>query len=312
MGSCWNGIRQLNNDLAKLNMNFANSFIKVVNNGEDTLFWKDIWLGDQAFSSRFSRIFRLDRNENAKVKDRIQQNGSSWTSTWNWTRQPSGRTTSETDEMNLILSIFKFGNQGEDNWRCSLFGDKEFSTFRLTELLNEKLILVQEGFTAKIHNNLIPRKIGVFVWRAQHNRLPVTTELGKNGIDLDSLRCPVCDDGLETLDHVLYNCCFAKEVWKRCFQWWGKSLHNNSSVPDLMFENMSMGNKIDKMWQACVWVTAYLIWHNRNNLVYLKIRWTEPMILKKIQVRSFEWISNRAKDIEIDWLKWMSNPILMS
>ncbi|XP_071739763.1 uncharacterized protein [Rutidosis leptorrhynchoides] len=75
-GPIWINIQKLEVHLRKLNIDFPSSFVKKVHNGEQTLFWKDLWLGNVLLCEKFNRIFRLDSKEDALVSDREIKCGS--------------------------------------------------------------------------------------------------------------------------------------------------------------------------------------------------------------------------------------------
>ncbi|GKE42550.1 RNA-directed DNA polymerase, eukaryota, reverse transcriptase zinc-binding domain protein, partial [Tanacetum coccineum] len=43
-------------------------------------------------------------------------------------------------------------------------------------------------------------------WKMKNRRIPTRVNLDHIGVDLDSVRCPVCDNDLETEDHILVKC----------------------------------------------------------------------------------------------------------
>ncbi|XP_071739199.1 uncharacterized protein [Rutidosis leptorrhynchoides] len=159
-------------------------------------------------------------------------------------------------------------------------------------------------------NNLIPKKVGVFVWRAKRKRLPVLVELDKRGVDLNSVRCPLCDDTLESVEHTLFSCVHAKVVWEKVYNWWGNltSLGGFDDAFDGKFNTQAsiLGAKI---WQAVQWTTGYLIWKNRNQKVFKNSSWSPPMALNEIQVKSYDWVAKRCKSKKIEWHDWLNNPI---
>ncbi|XP_071715045.1 uncharacterized protein [Rutidosis leptorrhynchoides] len=161
-----------------------------------------------------------------------------------------------------------------------------------------------------MRNNLVPKKLQIFAWRASQKRLPALTELDKRGIDLNSVRCLLCDDDLETVEHSLIFCKSAMDVWDRVYSWWGLGNMANLSIGELLrgrgpTSSTAFGKKI---WQAVEWVCAYLIWRNRNEKVYREKSWNPPVALNEIQVKAFEWISIRSKKRKIDWHTWINNP----
>ncbi|XP_071712769.1 uncharacterized protein [Rutidosis leptorrhynchoides] len=161
-----------------------------------------------------------------------------------------------------------------------------------------------------MRNNLIPSKLGIFIWRAKLKRLPVLIELEKRGIDLNSVRFPTCDDGIESIDHSLVLCKHAFEVWDRVCKWWNLDTVNIFSVDDLF---CGKHPKIKsswslKLWQAIEWICGYYIWKNRNQKIFKKKWWSGSVILNEIQIKSFEWISIRSRKKQWDWNQWLVNP----
>ncbi|XP_071714452.1 uncharacterized protein [Rutidosis leptorrhynchoides] len=133
--------------------------------------------------------------------------------------------------------------------------------------------------------------------------------LSNNGIDLDTLRCQVCDEGLETVKHTLHQCKFAQEVWTRVLKWWGVSSQTIPSLEDLL-EGKSDPARQDRpslLWQAITWSSIYLIWKYRNHAIFRKKKGLGPMALNEIQIKSYQWISNRSSKIALDWNQWLLN-----
>ncbi|XP_071708273.1 uncharacterized protein [Rutidosis leptorrhynchoides] len=163
---------------------------------------------------------------------------------------------------------------------------------------------------ATLINNLVPTKMGVFIWRARKKRLPVRTELDKRGIDLHSVRCPLCDGDIETVDHILFSCKKVDDVWNKVKNWWGFGSTSYGNIEDLLQGNMRQpcSNAGKLVWQAVVWTNAYQIWKNRNQMVFKNKGWTTPMALSEIQIKSFEWIAKRIKGKQIDWHNWFHCP----
>nr|GEU71809.1 hypothetical protein [Tanacetum cinerariifolium] len=54
--------------------------------GSRVIFWKDVWIGDNALNERYNRLFRLDVNKDCYVVDRWSVNG--WN--WHWCRPTEG------------------------------------------------------------------------------------------------------------------------------------------------------------------------------------------------------------------------------
>ncbi|XP_071702841.1 uncharacterized protein [Rutidosis leptorrhynchoides] len=161
-----------------------------------------------------------------------------------------------------------------------------------------------------MRNALVPKKLEVFVWRAVQRRLPSRVELDKRGIDLHTIRCPLCDEDLETIDHILIFCKHAYDLWVRVFAWWGLGNVTNLSISEILRGNSSVGmTSLGRtIWQAVEWVFSYHIWKNRNNKVFRGTNWSISVAFNEVQIKSFEWISNRIKKRKLDWLSWVNDP----
>nr|GFB43681.1 RNA-directed DNA polymerase, eukaryota, reverse transcriptase zinc-binding domain protein [Tanacetum cinerariifolium] len=69
-------------------------------------------------------------------------------------------------------------------------------------------------------NIAIPLKIDINTWRVLNGRLATRSNLDRRGIDIDSVRCPLCDDDIETEEHLFIHCKVAKEIWLDVLKWW--------------------------------------------------------------------------------------------
>ncbi|PWA40529.1 hypothetical protein CTI12_AA561980 [Artemisia annua] len=58
----------------------------------------------------------------------------------------------------------------------------------------------------------IPIKINVFAWRVQMDKLPLRLNLSLVGIDIQSILCPICGVGVESMAHVVFSCSLARDV----------------------------------------------------------------------------------------------------
>ncbi|PWA72896.1 hypothetical protein CTI12_AA264790 [Artemisia annua] len=57
-------------------------------------------------------------------------------------------------------------------------------------------------------------KVNILAWCVSNQRLPTRYNLDRRGIDLHSTRCPVCDDDIETEEHLFATCPAAIDSWK--------------------------------------------------------------------------------------------------
>ncbi|XP_071721834.1 uncharacterized protein [Rutidosis leptorrhynchoides] len=195
---------------------------------------------------------------------------------------------------------------------CCSSANGLFSVKKLSTIIDEQLLPCPTQYLETMRNNLVPRKLEIFVWRASKKRIPVRIELDKRGVDLHSVRCPVCDDDVESVDHCLVFCKFSLEIWSRVHQWWKLGQFSNFSTNEILRGNANSSNVMSKfgkqIWQAVEWVSAYYIWKNRNNVIFHNKSWSVPVAINEIQIKSFQWISQRSKGRQFNWFNWISDP----
>ncbi|XP_071727185.1 uncharacterized protein [Rutidosis leptorrhynchoides] len=138
-----------------------------------------------------------------------------------------------------------------DSWRWALNSSGLFTTRKLTTLIDEKLLLGETNRIETLRNCLVPKKVEVFVWKARKRRIPTLIELDKRGIYLHSVRCPVCDDDVETVEHSLIFCKLAHDIWQKVFDWWGLGGVSNLSIGEIFrgTSNQPMSSLRGQIWQ---------------------------------------------------------------
>ncbi|XP_071728126.1 uncharacterized protein [Rutidosis leptorrhynchoides] len=251
----------------------------------------------------------LESNKNALVSERLSSSNSHTSGTWNWVREPYGRSLNELSELNNLLSSINL-SENPDTWKWNLDISGVFTTKSLSSILdNLKLEIPTSSFKTP-RNKLIPQKINIFIWRVILGRILTRVELDKRNIDLDVILCPLCNSHVETIEHILYQCTTSEAIWNLILAWWNLPTTTFSSLfdttlTDQTFTTSPLGKLI---WKATKWTTIYMIWKNRNAKVFSKKDWCPATILSEIQAQTFSWISKRSKKSSIDWHQWLINP----
>ncbi|XP_071741053.1 uncharacterized protein [Rutidosis leptorrhynchoides] len=288
-GFDWQLVVECGWDIEKTNIPFRKLFVKDIGDGASTSFWNDVWIGEVALKDRFKRLARLETNLEATVRDRLQYDGSKCIGVWSWARSSSGRANGELENLNELLVGAVINPLKQDMWRWGAANNGKFTTKSLRKFIDEKMIPRGNGNIETLRNNLVPKKIEVFVWRARRKRLPNLIELDKRGIDLNTVRCPLCDDDIESIDHSLFLCKHVMEVWNKVFEWWGLEKLDPCNLGDPLADTGQANSTFGKdIWQTVIWSSSYLIWKNRNQKFFSNKSWNAPVALNEIQVKSYE------------------------
>ncbi|XP_071689306.1 uncharacterized protein [Rutidosis leptorrhynchoides] len=118
--------------LKKLESVRRNSFIKKIADRRSTSFWNDPWLISEPLKDKFPRFARLDSCSNAKVSDRVIQDGENICFCGSWVCEPRGRNISDLDHLKRLLDQFQGYGSNEDSWVWKLSSKGTFSTKELT------------------------------------------------------------------------------------------------------------------------------------------------------------------------------------
>nr|GEX34916.1 hypothetical protein [Tanacetum cinerariifolium] len=205
----WYRIVKLKDDLSKIGIDLPSIFKKKIGDGCSTRFWLDTWLGGSPLKDTFPRLFRLDSNPSCLVCNRCP------------TFQPlthvssaathSAPTSTPPVELCSLVVHLRLSDNG-NLWECIIDDSRAFSVKMMRSYINQKFPTLQVPPTR--WNTLLPLKVNIFIWRTTNKRLPTRANLDYRGIDLDSVRCPMCDDAIETEDHIFVSCSIAKDTWK--------------------------------------------------------------------------------------------------
>lgn len=115
-------------------------------------------------------------------------------------------------------------------------------------------------------------------------------ELDKSGIDLDSSLCPWCDSAVESCEHSLVWCNFARSVWEKVYRWWKVGDVNAFPIGELFASNgnVDIPNHAIRLWQAVRWTSGYYIRKERNFRVFKGKVSSINKLFQDIQLKSFE------------------------
>ncbi|XP_071686935.1 uncharacterized protein [Rutidosis leptorrhynchoides] len=142
-----------------LGIPFSSSFSRSIGDGANTSFWDDIWNGNLCFKNRFNRLYRLEINKDASVKDKLGGNFDGSEICWTWVREPSGRTAAEFSEFRRLLQSTSLDRDKSDGWQWSLDSIKGYSVKKMSTLIDGSILARENSTTETLRNRLAPKKI---------------------------------------------------------------------------------------------------------------------------------------------------------
>lgn len=118
----------------------------------------------------------------------------------------------------------------------------------------------------------IPLRIKIFMWLAARNKVLTAEILQKRGWNGPSI-CVLCNSNTETLDHILFQCNYAKSLWRGL-------LHNSNTtqrflitvsgnLADRWRQIRSTVSGISKSYLDLCFAAAYWeLWNERNRRIF--------------------------------------------
>jgi hypothetical protein len=129
----------------------------------------------------------------------------------------------------------------------------------------------------------VPNNVKMFIWRVCHNLLPTKLNLFKKRV-IDSPLCPICNQVKESVEHIVWLCPSAVDVWSCGSRKIQKSTCSNMSFANLFEE---LVERFDQQQLEVFAVVARCIWLRRNEIVHGKI-FTDPIQLYAKAVMGLE------------------------
>ncbi|GKB82119.1 reverse transcriptase domain, reverse transcriptase zinc-binding domain protein [Tanacetum coccineum] len=177
-----------------------------------------------------------------------------------------GPEASQLKDLLEILQQFAPSNF-QDKWICILDNSKSYQVSFMRKFIEEKSMGMATAQTR--WNKNLPIKINVFSWRLIRDRMPTHFNLDLRGIVVDSTRFPVCDEAIETSQHLFVECTIASSLCSMVATWWGFA-----NFPKILGDLIQWGDRVtyNKPIKACfdtvVQTTFWTIWNYRNKLCF--------------------------------------------
>ncbi|KAL4584844.1 hypothetical protein LXL04_009454 [Taraxacum kok-saghyz] len=276
-----------------------------VRDGQNTLLWLDTWNGDQTLAERFHRLAVLD-----VVRWRIggQIKGGSGTGGVRYTGGGGGVSAAQIVEMGNILKDVRCV-EGKDGWSWEINLEGFFTVASTRNWIDEN-VLPDAGIKSR-WCSWIPKKVNIFVWRVLRNRLPTRGSLQGRGIHLETVRCPLCNEQEETVNHLLGSCTVANAMWGKVFRWMQLQRISVSSMDQLFdwLEGVKVSKDKKKLIEVILCTTLWGMWRYRNDVIHESRLLRKNMLFDFIQDFSFNLCSSRQHKLRISWVDWLQQPL---
>jgi len=140
-------------------------------------------------------------------------------------------------------------------------------------------------------------KIKVFLWKALSGALPVADRLNRRGMRLDNV-CQGCGGSDETINHVLFSCPIARQIWALSdypspeFGFDKGSVFSNINHLLINRDNRNWPSLLKKKFPWIIW----RIWKNRNSLFFEGNQFLASDTISKIDDDVQEWFAAQVSE----------------
>lgn len=200
--SCRNG-SQFWKSIVKIRHLLRVGAVHCVGNGKSTVFWLDVWLGQDPLANAFPNLFAVTTNPNALVCENWR-NGQ-WCPQFRCSLGPLEM--AAWDQFANMLRTTSLTSE-PDTFRWKLEPSGQFTTSSLYRALHNGAAPFQ---AMDIWKAGVPTKVKIFLWQLVRDRLPIGVHVQARHGPGDG-RCPLCG-AVEEVDHIFFKCILAQFLW---------------------------------------------------------------------------------------------------
>ncbi|KAL4567417.1 hypothetical protein LXL04_023001 [Taraxacum kok-saghyz] len=266
---------------------------------KNTMFWTDVWGGERSLAARFPKLMRRD-----SAPDCL-----GWQ--FSWSRPITGGVA--TGQFKVLVELLQVVrcSDARDSWRWKLDVDGMFSVAATRDWIDRQ-VLKSNHFKTR-WCKFIPRKVNIFIWRVSWRRLPTRVALKAKGVDLDSVDCPICNDGEEDLQHLFFRCSVASALWCRIFRWLEVQPYEGADPVEVLrwCDKSRMGANARLVLEVVCSSTLWVIWRYRNDVVHETGSLRICLLFDYIREISYLWFSSRNIKVRGCWNLWLQHPLTL-
>lgn len=123
-----------------------------------------------------------------------------------------------------------------------------------------------------IWKSFAPLKCKIFGWLATKYKLWTADRRTRHGLQDETSACFTCLQEEDTVDHVLMQCVYAREVWTGCLHQAGLVIEGpqqDSNLETRWLTARSRVQRVDKRtFDTFTILTAWMLWNQRNERVF--------------------------------------------
>ncbi|GJW72022.1 RNA-directed DNA polymerase, eukaryota [Tanacetum coccineum] len=300
--TCWTSIVHEVRVLQGRGINVADYIRLKLGNGENTRFWVDNWYEGGVIKELFPRMFALELNKNATVSSKL--NASSLDNSF----RRKARSGIEEMQLNSLAEISRMTTlvPCEDRYVWTLESDGVFSVASIRKEIDGNRFQDVSLPTRWVKS--VPIKVNIIAWKVKSNALPTRFNISRRGMDIDSIVCPICNAGVESTNHIFFQCVVVRQIMRKISSWWNIDYSDVNSYEEwrVWLVSIRIQSKLEGVYYGLWWY----MWNFRNKLLFDKKIPEKALIFDNLVSSSFYWCKFRCK-ASFKWDDWLKNPYIV-
>ncbi|GJR44831.1 RNA-directed DNA polymerase, eukaryota [Tanacetum coccineum] len=130
----------------------------------------------------------------------------------------------------------------------------------------------------------VPIKINVLAWKIKTDALPTRFNISRRGIDIQDMSCPICDNAIESTDHLFFRCGLVRDIANKVLSWWNLDHANLNSYAEWKswLVSIRMDSKLKKMFEGVWYSIWWYVWIYRNKLLFDERKPSKSMLIDNV------------------------------
>jgi len=203
----------------------------------------------------------------------------------------------------------EYGGQHKMKWVGN--DQQEYSVKSGYSVLNKEELIQDSGIFQLLWSLKIAPSVTVFAWRILLDRLPTRANLARREGQVGNVWCPMCQEGIETTQHLFTTCKVTQKVWDLCDRWVGNVTvgHNVITAHFQSFRLLSQSQRVNKVWKGMWVATVSEIWNHINNVVFKGGVVDHEEIFSLAQLKGWLWLKHKSSGTSFSYSDWYLSPV---
>ncbi|GJW56286.1 RNA-directed DNA polymerase, eukaryota, reverse transcriptase zinc-binding domain protein [Tanacetum coccineum] len=224
--STWTSIVQEVKKLQNQGVNIFDYIRIKIGNGDNTSFWKDKWHNEGVLKDVFPRLYALERHQNVTIHTKLID----YSLVNSFRRNPrSGVEEFQLDNLSRLVSTITLSS-AVDRYVWSLENSGEFSVKSIRQVIDANCFPVIHSATRWVKS--VPLKVNIMAWKIKMDGLPTRMNISRRGIEIDSIVCPICNSGAESICHIFFQSNLVRQLARKISSWWNVDYVDVSSYEE--------------------------------------------------------------------------------